>query len=589
MQPATTIDRRTFLSGLTGSLVAAAAETPAAEKVPPSEPPCWLDVAAPFIAVDPSQNLSTSLLLTATCFAGADGFRQTHDSTDYQILLYDHTGREIPLDNAGKFEVPAMRPTLIDLKERSGRDSFFGGAKVRVAPSPGQMPRAGDLFSAGFVRWDLPSNFDNIHAHPAAPQQAIGRFNYSMPFPALGEYHCAFALFNPSDAESFGTLRVANRMGQTVAQRKYLLTPHQTMLFTMQDLRPADSPGEAFALAPLSEPRLKDGGVLIVRNDSDRVAFAYTIVKGRTGNSFTAEHPLHFQADVPVKPARATPYGPKRTFPAQALVYTPMLFRNLHIGGLQLDSRVYLSASRWAEEALWMLPFATTGEGFIAWVSNRDERFSDCIAPAALAVDGAVRLAEFQSCRIDAALLPLPDGFAGGFGAATIPKTSHSLNKVEVRAVNWGRVAFTHFRPGGAVAKSYRQVENRGGLASDYIVSGAHIIGTRGNPKRDCLLAIMNIEFEDDNTGAPLLQLFGATGLVGEKRLADFPPLACRHLLLSELFPGAQSDPTHPFTVRMTVQNALTIVSALHIDYDRRDIALEHGSDRHSTFQDFRC
>ena len=290
-----------------------------------------------------------------------------------------------------------------------------------------------------------------------------------------------------------------------------------------------------------------------------------------------------------MKPARATPYGAKRSFPAQALVYTPMLFRNLQIGGLQLESRVYLSASRWAEEALWMLPFATTGEGAIAWVSNRDDNFADCIAPAALAVDGAVRLTEFQSCRIDAAALPLPDGFAGGFGAATIPKTSHSLNKVEVRAANWGRVAFTHFRPGGAVARSYRQVENRGGLASDYIVSGAHIIGTRANPKRDCLLAIMNIEFEDDNTGAPLLQLFGPAGLVGEKRLADFPPLACRHLLLSELFPGAQSDPTHPFTVRMMVQNALTIVSALHIDYDRRDIALEHGSDRHSTFQDFRC
>jgi hypothetical protein len=589
MQTATTIDRRTFLSGITGSLVAAAADTQAAEKVPPSEPPCWLDVAAPFIAVDPSQNLATSLLFTATCFAGVDGFRKPQDSTDYQILLYDHSGREIPLDNAGKFDVPAMRPTLIDLKERSGRDSFFGGAKVRVAPSPGQMPREGDLFSAGFVRWDLPSNFDNIHAHPAAPQQAIGRFNYSMPFPALAEYHCAFSLFNPSDAESFGSLRVANRMGQTVAQRKYLLAPHQTMLFTMQDLRPADSPAEAFALAPLSEPRLKDGGVLVVRNDSDRVAFAYTIMKGRTGNSFTAEHPLHFQADVPVKPARATPYGPKRSFPAQALVYTPMLFRNLQIGGLQLDSRVYLSASRWAEEALWMLPFATTGEGAIAWVSNRDDHFADCITPNALAVDGALRLAEFQSCRIDAAALPLPDGFAGGFGAATIPKTSHSLNKVEVRAVNWGRVAFTHFRPGGAVAKSYRQVENRGGLASDYIVSGAHIIGTRANPKRDCLLAIMNIEFEDDNTGTPLIQLFGPTGLVGEKRLPDFPPLACRHLLLSELFPGAQSDPAHPFTVRMMVQNALTIVSALHIDYDRRDIALEHGSDRHSTFQDFRC
>jgi hypothetical protein len=71
--------------------------------------------------------------------------------------------------------------------------------------------------------------------------------------------------------------------------------------------------------------------------------------------------------------------------------------------------------------------------------------------------------------------------------------------------------------------------------------------------------------------------------------LSDFPPLACRHLLLSELFPGVESDPAHPFTVRMQVANALMIVSALHLDYVRKDLALEHGSDRHSTFQDFKC
>jgi hypothetical protein len=262
-----------------------------------------------------------------------------------------------------------------------------------------------------------------------------------------------------------------------------------------------------------------------------------------------------------------------------------MLFRGFQVGGLELESRAYLSASRWAEEALWLLPFVTTGEGTIGWVSNRDEKLADSVAPSALAVDGAVRLTEFQSCRIDAKALPLPDGFAGGFGAATIPKTSHSLNKIEVRVKNWGRVAFTHFRPGGAVAKSYRQVEQRGGVASDYIVSGAHLI--RG--KRDCLLAIMNIEFEEEHTGTPVVQLFGQAGLAGEKRLGDFAPLACRHLLLSELFPGAQSEAGQPFTVRMVVAGALMIVSALHIDYERRDIALEHGSDRHSTFQDFKC
>jgi len=100
---------------------------------------------------------------------------------------------------------------------------------------------------------------------------------------------------------------------------------------------------------------------------------------------------------------------------------------------------------------------------------------------------------------------------------------------------------------------------------------------------------LMNIEFEEEQTGAPKLQLFGASGLVAEKQLGDFPPLACRHLLVSELFPEAQSDPEHPFTIRMQVANAMMIVSALHLDYVKRDLALEHGSDRHSTFQDFKC
>ena len=350
-----------------------------------------------------------------------------------------------------------------------------------------------------------------------------------------------------------------------------------------------ESPGEALAIAPLNEPKLRDGGVVVVRNDSDKASFAYTVMKGREGNSFTVEHPLHFAADAPVKPARTTPYGPNRSFPAQALLYTPMLFRGLRLGELQLESRFYLSSSRWQEEALWMLPLVTTGEGQIAWASNRDDQLAQRIAPAGLAAQGLVRLTEFQSCRIDARTLPLPDGFSGGFGVATIPKTSHSLLKVEVRAANWGRVAFTHFRPGGASAKAYRQADDRGSLASDYIVSGVHVIGSRANRRRDCLLAIMNIEFEDDQTGTPKVQLFGPAGLLAERKLDDFPPLACRHVLVSELFPEAQSDPAHPFTIRMQVANAMMIVSALHLDYERRDLALEHGSDRHSTFQDFKC
>jgi hypothetical protein len=594
----TTIDRRVFLSGLAGSLFVGSAR--ADQQYPPPSVTlpapqadatgvCWLDVAAPFVAVDPSQQLSTELLLTATCFPGVDGFRNTHNATQYQVLLYDCSGKDIKLENNGKLSIPALRPTLLDMKAWTGRDSFFGGAKVRVAPSPNQVPRAGDLFSAGFVRWNLPRNFDNVHAHPAPLQQVIGHYNYSMPVPPQAEYHCAFALFNPNDEESTGVIRVVDRSGKSAVERPYQLRPHQTMLYTLADLKPVATPGEALALAPLNNPKLKDGGVIVVRNDSERVSFGYTFIKGRQGESFTVEHPLHFSADAPMKAARSTPYGPNKSFPAQALLYTPLLFRGLKVGGLELESRLYLSSSRWVEEALWKMPFVTTGDGLIAWVSNRDERLAERVQPSAAVDQGVIRLTEFQSCRIDVRDLPLPAGYSGGFGVACIPKTSHSLNKVEVRAVNWGRVAFTHFRPGGAIAKGYRQVEERGNLASDYIVSGAHILGGSGNRKRDCLLAIMNIEFEDDFTGTPKLQLFGPSGLLEERQLSDFPPLACRHLLLSELFPAAQSDPAHPFTVRMMVPNALMVVSALHIDYERQDIALEHGSDRHSTFADFKC
>jgi hypothetical protein len=584
-----TIDRRSFLAGIAGSLLSSEDASAVPQASAPQAAACWLDVAAPFVVADPAQQLNTELLLTATCFPGIDGYKDSRYATEYQILLWDASGKEIRLDNGGRLSIPSMRPTLVNLKELSGRDAFVGGAKVRVAPNAHQMPRAGDLFSAGFVRWNLPENFDNVHAHPAPPQQVIGRFNYSMPFPAMSEFHCAFALFNPNDEQSYGTVRVVDRLGRAAVERKFSLHPHHTQLYTLADLTPVGTAGEALALRPLTESKLKDGGVVVVRNESERVPFAYTLMKGRQGQSFTVEHPLHFSADAPMKPARTTPYGPNRSFPAQALIYTPMLFKGLKIGGLELESRVYLSSSRWVEEALWKMPFVTTDRGEIAWVSNRDDRFASRVQPAAVTDQGLVRLTEFQSCRIAARDLPVPDGFSGGFAVACIPKTSHSLNKIEVRAVNWGRVALTHFRPGGAVAKSYRQVEDRGGLASDYIVSGAHVIGTAAARKRDCVLAIMNIEFEDDFTGTPRLQLFGPAGLVGEKQLADFPPLACRHFLLSELFPGVESDPAHPFTVRIQVPNAMMIVSALHLDYTRRDIALEHGSDRHSTFQDFKC
>src|SRR5437879_567053 len=120
-----TIDRRTFLAGLAGSFAASAnPQYPAALPVSATGEVCWLDVAAPFVVVDRSQELTTEILLTATCFPGVDGYRDTHNATQYQILLYDSAGKEIRLDNAGKLEIPAMRPTLLNMKDMSGRDSF---------------------------------------------------------------------------------------------------------------------------------------------------------------------------------------------------------------------------------------------------------------------------------------------------------------------------------------------------------------------------------------------------------------------------------------------------------------------------------
>ena len=146
-----TTDRRSFLASLAGSVLAGETVSAAAPPATQQSGACWLDVAAPFVVVDPAQQLSTELLLTATCFPGIDGYKNSHYATEYQILLFDASGKEIKLENGGRLSIPALRPTLLSMKELSGRDAFVGGAKVRVAPSPHQVPRAGDLFSAGFV------------------------------------------------------------------------------------------------------------------------------------------------------------------------------------------------------------------------------------------------------------------------------------------------------------------------------------------------------------------------------------------------------------------------------------------------------
>ncbi|HET9399769.1 MAG TPA: hypothetical protein VFO34_02360 [Candidatus Acidoferrales bacterium] len=595
-----TIDRRTFLGSLAGSFVAASAQAAVPHAVTDlatlrerraniAPDACWLDVAAPFVLSNKALGIETQILLTATCFPGVDGYRDPNNQTAYQIVAYDPKGNEIRLDRNGRLDIPALHTTMVEVAQLAGRSEFWGGARIRTAPSANQVSHAGDLFSAGFVRWQTEKNFDNVHAHPAAPQQAIGHFNYSMPIPSLSEYHCAFSLFNPNDVASEGSIRIVDRMAQTVVERPYHLEPHHTELFSFETLKNFASPGEMLAITPLAEKKLSDGGVVVIHNTSEAVSFAYTLMRGRDGGTWTVEHPLHFSADGEIKPARQTPFGPNGNFPVTALLYTPLLFNKKQIAGVELESRFYLSASRWVEDALWLMPFATTAEGNIAWVSNKDENLRSRVQPAALIDQGLVRLSPFQSVRVDARGLPLPAGYSGGLGVGTIPGTSHSLLKVEVHANNWNRSAFTHFRPGGQNHMKYRLVEERGGVATDYIVTDCQIRGSAGKRQRDAVLAVMNIEFQDEKTGSPKLQLFGPSGLIAEKNIGDFPPLACRHFLVSELFPSIQTEPDRPVTMRMVDQNAMMVMSAVHLDYDRRDLALEHGSDRHSTFNDFHC
>src|SRR5271169_6147428 len=104
------LDRRTFISCLAGSLIASSAQSfagnlPFAAALKNQHPVtsltpdvCWLDVAAPFVTTDPALGISTNFLLTASCFPGVDGFRDPKNQTDYQIQLYDATGRDVPLD-----------------------------------------------------------------------------------------------------------------------------------------------------------------------------------------------------------------------------------------------------------------------------------------------------------------------------------------------------------------------------------------------------------------------------------------------------------------------------------------------------------
>ena len=162
----------------------------------------------------------------------------------------------------------------------------------------------------------------------------------------------------------------------------------------------------------------------------------------------------------------------------------------------------------------------------------------------------------------------------------------HFLFKVEVRVSEWDAYAFTHFRPGLRSARRYQKPKERGGLATDYIVSGARVTKNKSENRFDELICVLNID-DQGWQGRPVLELFGPRGMVKRIPLGAIPPFGCRHFLLSNLVESSANY--DPLSLRLTDEEATLLMSVIHIDHQRRDIALDHGSDRFSTFLDFVC
>ena len=96
----------------------------------------------------------------------------------------------------------------------------------------------------------------------------------------------------------------------------------------------------------------------------------------------------------------------------------------------------------------------------------------------------------------------------------------------------------------------------------------------------------MNID-DKATIGHPVLEIFTSSGLLARVDLGEVPGFACRHYLLSELSSGKIGS--HDLSLRLVDEHATLLMSVVHLDYVRRDLALDHGSDRFSTFNDYSC
>ncbi|MBL8189460.1 MAG: hypothetical protein JNK38_15730, partial [Acidobacteria bacterium] len=547
-------DRRIFLASISCSLAGAIlpAKVINAESFRASTAGCWLEVAAPFVVVDTELGVDCELVLTSDTFAGIAGHADGKFSTDYEIYLYDASGRIVGSEGVTKrMTVPAMRTTVIPIRELIGdAKQFFGGLKVRLRPTitEAAMPHASDLFSSAFVRWRTANAFDNIHANPDPVQwQNADSYFYSMPFPSLGAYECVFSLFNPNNDRSAGELSVFDSLGKRIAGQRYELKPHASLLFDLNFGKAISAPWALPKTSP--EPQSsndRNGLIAVVNEQGTAKSFGYLMIRRSAQHRFSVEHPIH-QSVFKQRPA-APPFDDKGQFKAKNVLYTPLLFRNKKIGNLTFDSRFYLGAGLPLEESLWLYPFAVDGKGEVVWSALEDKKLTAALPQQT--ERGVIRLGANQSCALDLNQLSFDqNNFSGGLAVAVSPDTNHTLLKVEVRIAEWGAYAFTHFRPGLRSARLYQKPKERGGLATDYIASGARVVKSKTAVRFDELIGVINID-DQGLEANPSLELFSSRGLVTRLSLGAIPPFACRHFLLSELLAGEVSY--EPLSLRLT-------------------------------------
>jgi hypothetical protein len=583
------IKRRSFLS-LVGRASAGTALLPLLTRANPSS--CWLDVCAPFIIQDSAAGIESEILLTSDNFVGASGYADGADATEYEIYLYDSAGKPFGEDGiARRLVAKAMQTTVIPVRELVGpKINFWGGMRIRLRPKTRTPTHASDLFSSAFVRWKSNGSFTNVHANPDPLQwQRADSFFYSMPFPSLSQYDCLYSIFNPYDDISAGTVTLYDQLGSKLKELAYNLKPHASALIDLRkgdyttDIKDLFSDRGNVSVKNHAMSTGTTGGTIAVTNHRGTVKnFGYLLMKQIASPKFSIEHPIH---QPPYNPTTAKiPFDASGRFKAQNILYTPLLFRSKKLGGITLESRFHLSSGAPMEEILWLSPFITDRDGNVAWQANDGSQLSGLISEKQIE-RGAIKLAGQQSCVLDCARLKLPNGFSGGLSLAIAPLSNHTLMKVEVTAVEWNATAFTHFRPGLASARAYQKPATRAGLATDYIVAGA-AINKSGRMKRDEIVAVINID-NKNIAGSPTLEIFSSRGLVARVRLGEIPAFGCRHYLLSELL-NEKIGPDD-LSLRLVDEQATLLMSVLHIDYDRRDIAADHGSDRFSTFTEFTC